>query len=313
MRGRSTVPRTGRRRAATFPQRRTTGLEKTAATGASHDRAMRDSPPLVANARMYAATPDAAAAWAALFRWVAERSGVALDLLAHPAPAPMAALWARGDLGAAFMCGRPWTRAEPRPVPVAAPVPSPARYGGLPRYCTDIAVRAEDAARRLEDTFGGRIGYTIEESQSGFNALRHHLLRFRTATRPRLYRDSVGPLLTPRGVVDALLDGRIDAGPIDGYSLDLMRRDPDDPAHRLRVVGSTGFAPIPFLVASPDAPDDAVERLRRAFLAVGDEPELEAIRERLLLAGFAAVDPSAYQTLTAWDREALEAGYPLPA
>ena len=190
---------------------------------------MPDSRPLVANARMYGATPDAAAAWAALFRWAAERSGVALDLLPHPAPAPMAALWGRADLGAAFMCGRPWTRAEPTPVPVAAPVPSPARYAGLPRYCTDIAVRADSGFASLEDTFGGRIGYTIEESHSGFNALRHHLLRYRTAARPRLYRDSVGPLLTPRGVVDALLDGRIEAGPIDGYSLDLMLRDPRRP------------------------------------------------------------------------------------
>ncbi len=273
---------------------------------------MPDSRPLVANARMYGATPDAAAAWAALFRWAAERSGVALDLLPHPAPAPMAALWGRADLGAAFMCGRPWTRAEPPPVPVAAPVPSPARYAGLPRYCTDIAVRADSGFASLEDTFGGRIGYTIEESHSGFNALRHHLLRYRTAARPRLYRDSVGPLLTPRGVVDALLDGRIEAGPIDGYSLDLMLRDPDDPAHRLRVVASTDFAPIPFLVASPGAPAEAVGRLRQALLAVGGAPELAAVRERLLLAGFAPVEPAAYAVLTAWDHEAIAAGYDAP-
>ncbi len=268
--------------------------------------------PLVANARMYAATPDAAAAWAELFGWAAARSGVALAVLPHPAPAPMAALWGRPDLGAAFMCGRPWTRAAPRPVPVAAPVPSPARYGGLPRYCTDIAVRADGGHATLEDTFGGRIGYTIEESHSGFNAPRHHLLRYRTAARPRLYASSVGPLLTPRGVVDALLDGRIDAGPLDGYSLDLMRRDPADPSHRLRVVASTDFAPIPMLVASPGTPAGAVERLREAFLAVGAEPELAGVRERLLLAGFAPVEPDAYRVLEAWDRDAVEAGYGMP-
>ena len=267
---------------------------------------------LTANARMYAATPDAAAAWAELFGWIAARSGVPLAVLPHPAPAPMAALWERPDLGAAFMCGRPWTRAEPRPVPVAAPVPSPARYGGLPRYCTDIAVRADAGHATLEDTFGGRIGFTIEESHSGFNALRRHLLRHRTAARPRLYASSVGPLLAPRGVVDALLDGRIDAGPVDGYSLDLMRRDPADPAHRLRVVASTDFAPIPMLVASTDTPDEAVERLRGAFLAVGAEPELAEVRKRLLLAGFAPVDEAAYGLLTTWDRDAIEAGYAEP-
>lgn len=267
---------------------------------------------LVANARMYAATPDAAAAWAELFRWAAARSGVALDVLPHPAPAPMAALWERPDLGAAFMCGRPWTRAEPRPMPVAAPVPAPARYGGLPRYCTDIAVRIDSGYATLEDTFGGRFGYTVEESHSGFNAPRHHLLAYRTPTRRHLYAESVGPLLTPRGVVDALLAGRIDAGPIDGYSLDLMRRDPADPANLLRVVASTGFAPIPMLVASPEVPTEAVERLRGAFLAAGAEPGLAGVRDRLLLEGFAPVDPAAYGVLTAWDRDAIEAGYAEP-
>lgn len=267
---------------------------------------------LVANARMYAATPDAAAAWAELFQWIAARSGVPLDVRPHPAPAPMAALWGRPDLGAAFMCGRPWTRAEPRPVPIAAPVPSLRRYGGQPRYCTDIAVRADSEFATLEDTFGGRIGYTIEESHSGFNAVRHHLLGHRTAARSRLYRDSIGPLLTPRGVVDALLAGQIDAGPIDGYSFDLMRRDPTDPAHRLRVVASTDFAPIPMLVASPGTPDDAVVRLRVAFLAVGAEPGLAEVRNRLLLAGFAPVDAAAYGVLTAWDRDAVAAGYAEP-
>jgi ABC-type phosphate/phosphonate transport system substrate-binding protein len=230
----------------------------------------------------------------------------------HPSPAPMAVLWARADLGAAFMCGRPWTRAEPRPVPVAAPVPAPARYGGLPRYCTDIAVRADGGYATLEDTFGGRIGYTVEESHSGFNALRHHLLPYRRAARPRLYAETVGPLLTPRGVVDALLEGRIDAGPVDGYSLDLMRRDPADPAHRLRVVASTDLAPIPLLVASPGTPAEAVGRLRDAFLAVGAEPALANVRDRLLLAGFAPVDPGAYDVLAAWDRDAIAAGYGAP-
>ena len=157
---------------------------------------------------MYAATPDAAEAWAELLRWVAGRSGVALDVLSHPPPAPMTALWGRPDLGAAFMCGRPWMRAEPRPVPVSAPLPSPPRYGGRPRYCTDLVVRADSPHRTLEDTFGGRIGFTVEESHSGFNAPRHHLLRFR----------QLDPLTALRGEHRAAADaarrgGRAAGGP----------------------------------------------------------------------------------------------------
>src|SRR3546814_4408496 len=86
---------------------------------------------------------------------------------------------------------------------LAAPVPSPARYAGRPVYMTDFVVRADAPFRSLEDTFGGRIGYTVDDSQSGCNAPRHHLLRYRTPQRPRLYSASIGPLYTPRKVIDA--------------------------------------------------------------------------------------------------------------
>lgn len=266
----------------------------------------------VANARMYAVTADASAAWAELFAWVTRRSGVDLEAIQHPASLPMTALWTRSDLGAAFMCGRPWSRAEPKPVPIACPIPAPARYEGAPLYMTDIVVRADSPFRALEDTFGHRIGYTLEESQSGFNALRHHLLGYRSASRPALYAESVGPLHTPRGVVAALLSGAIDAGPLNSYAFDLMRAAADDPAHGLRVVATTAPAPIPFFVASPDCPQHVTGALRAAFLAMGDAPELAGIRERLLLRGFCPVSEPSYDLLGAWDMEALAAGYEMP-
>lgn len=266
----------------------------------------------VANARMYAVTADASAAWAELFAWVSRKSGVDLETIEHPTSSPMTALWTRSDLGAAFMCGRPWTRAEPKPVPIVCPLPAPSRYENAPRYMTDIVVRADSPFLTLEDTFGHRIGYTLEESQSGFNALRHHLLRYRSAERPTLYAESVGPLHTPRGVVAALLSGAIDAGPLDSYAFDLMRALPDDPAHRLRVVATTAPAPIPFFVASPSCPQLVAEALRAAFLAVEEASELAAIRERLLLRGFCPVSEPSYDLLGAWDAEALAAGYEMP-
>jgi ABC-type phosphate/phosphonate transport system substrate-binding protein len=266
----------------------------------------------VANARMYAVTADASAAWAELFAWVARKSGVDLETIEHHTSLPMTALWTRSDLGAAFMCGRPWTRAEPKPVPIVCPLPAPARYEGAPRYMTDIVVRADSPFRTLEDTFGHRIGYTLEESQSGFNALRHHLLRYRSASRPILYAESVGPLHTPRGVVAALLSGAIDAGPLDSYAFDLMRSAPDDPALGLRVIATTAPAPIPFFVASPSCPQDVIVALREGFLAAGNEAALADLRDRLLLRGFHTVVEPAYDLLRAWDAEAVAAQYDMP-
>jgi ABC-type phosphate/phosphonate transport system substrate-binding protein len=248
---------------------------------------------LVANARMYAVTPAVKAAWQHLFAWVAQASSVPLAYLDHAAPAPLETLWERSDLGAAFMCGFPFASAAVKPQLLAAPIPSPPRYGGKPCYCTDLVVRADSAFGQLSDTFGGRIGWTVEHSQSGYRAVRHHLAALPAA----YYAQWVGPLVTPRRVVDALLAGEIDVGPLDSYVHDLLKRHEPETAAKLRVIESTAMTPIPLLVALPGVADDAVARLRHALLCCQAAPELAATLDRLLLARFAAVDPADYDML----------------
>jgi ABC-type phosphate/phosphonate transport system substrate-binding protein len=80
----------------------------------------------------------------------------------------------------------------------------------------------------------------------------------------------------------------------------------------LRVVATTGPAPIPFFVASPSCPQEVSAALRAAFLLAGEAPELSAIRNRLLLKGFCPVAEPSYDLLGAWDAEALAAGYDMP-
>ena len=189
---------------------------------------------LIANARMYAVTPAVREAWRALFGWVARHAGVPLTYIDHPAPAPLEELWSRGDLAATFMCGLPF--AALRPLLVAAPVPSPPRYGGRPVYCTDFVVRADSSIERLSDAFGRRIGWTVAHSQSGFNAVRHHLLRYRHDQSERLFAESIGPLVTPWRVIEAVIDGAIDVGPLDSYVHDLLRHHDPATASKLRTV-----------------------------------------------------------------------------
>lgn len=267
---------------------------------------------LAANARMYAPNVEAAAAWRTLFDWVSARSGVPLVVLDHGFPARLEDLWSRDDLGAAFMCGWPFVRAGSRPRIVAAPVPAAARYGGRAEYRTDFVVRAESAIHRLEDSFEGRLAFTVDHSHSGYNAPRHHLLRFRTAERPNLYAATVGPCVTPKRVLDAVLDGSADVAPLDGYTLDLMLRHDPELGPRIRIVASTDPVPMPPLVASPSVPDGAVEALRAAFLASGEAPDLAAVRDALVLAGFAVTAPADYTVTERWAAEALAAGYPAP-
>ncbi len=263
----------------------------------------------VANARMYAIGDGAAAAWTKLFEWLSMKSGVPLEIIAHKFPEPLSSLWERRDLAAAFMCGLPFSGWEPRPKPVAAPVPSGARYGGKPVYVSDLIVRVDAPFQRLEYTFGGRVGYTVEDSHSGYNALRHHLLPFRTRERPKLYAEVKGGYMAPRRIIEAVIAGEIDIGPVDGYAMDLARKHLPELAAQVRVIATTDAAPIPFLIANPDCPDEIIAKLRKTLLDFGVSSETAELREALCLSGFAAVVEGDYRLHREWVREAVEAGY----
>jgi ABC-type phosphate/phosphonate transport system, periplasmic component len=106
---------------------------------------------------------------------------------------------------------------------IAAPVPSPPRYAGLARYCSEFLVRDDSGWASLEDTFGQRIGWMPPDSQSGFNAPRAMLARYVTEGRRTLYRQSCGPFMTPAKLMDALRANEVDVVAVDGFYLDLVR------------------------------------------------------------------------------------------
>ena len=258
---------------------------------------------MIVNARMYSATPQAKAAWKRVLAWVLKKAALEWQLLDYDAPAPLSELWARDDLGCAMMCGLPYSQRRPRPRLAAAPVPSPARYGGRPIYFTDIVVRSDSKYAKLEDTFGGIVGYTLEDSMSGYVALRKHLLPFRTTTKPKLYSAAVGGLLNARRVIEALAERRIDVGPLDSYYHDLIRHHEPDFAAKVRVIATTAPAPIPPLVSTSG---DNVSELREALLAAGEAPELAGDRHVLLLDRFAVPDDADYRIFDTYLSEARQ-------
>jgi ABC-type phosphate/phosphonate transport system substrate-binding protein len=180
-------------------------------------------------------------------------------------------------------------------------------------YRTDLIVSEGAAYRTLEDTFGGRAGWTVEHSHSGFNALRHHLLAYRTPQRPELYREMVGNLVTARNVLDSVRAGRIDVGPLDAYWHLLMARHAPELTAGVRVLTSTEVAPMPAFVAAASAPADMIGRLRGAFLAARRHSWFAPLAELLLLEGFAEVSEESYAPLLRWERAAKAAGFDRPA
>jgi len=265
------------------------------------------------NARMYAVTPGVEAAWRTLLEHITRDAGVRFSYLPYPAPQPLEALWSRPDLGAVFMCGYPIALQLAPVVPLAAPIPRAAWAAGRAVYRSDLIVREEASYRSLEDTFGGRAGWTVEHSHSGFNALRHHLLAYRTPQRPALYREMVGNLVTARNVLDSVLAGRIDIGPLDAYWHLLIAHHAPELTRGVRVLTSTEVAPMPALVAAAGAPLDMIGRLRGAFLAARSQAWFGPLAEPLWLEGFAEVSEESFAPLLRWERAAKAAGFDRPA
>ena len=259
---------------------------------------------------MYAWSPTLAAAWRRLLEWTSARAGVSLDVMDAADPTPLDDLWRRDDLGCVFMCGYPWALRRDPPCLLAAPVPSPPRYGGLPVYVSDFIVRADGAHRTLSDTFGGTIAYSTEHSHSAYNAPRFHLARYVTAAKPALFRTVLGPFVRQMPVVEAVAEGRADVAAVDGYALDLLRRHRPELTARIRVVDTTVPAPSAPLVASPSVPAEARLRLTAALLEVDQAPDMKPTLEDLLLTRFVATRPEDFRVFLERQRAAEAAGYP---
>lgn len=264
---------------------------------------------MITSFRMYEAVPAAAVGWRALFGRVFADLELDIGVIEHRHPQPIDALWAEPELCCAFMCGWPFARSRVPMQAIAAPVPSPPRYAGQARYCSDFVARSESGITRLEDAFGQRFGWMAESSHSGFNAPRAHLAGFVTVERPKLFSESIGPLGNPAKTLEALRAGTVDVVAVDGFYLDLVGRHEPARVEGLSVIGSTPWAPIPLLVAAPGIDPGVVARLQGHLTSVHELPGYAELLEPVLLSRFAAPDVPAYAETERMRERAERAGY----
>jgi ABC-type phosphate/phosphonate transport system substrate-binding protein len=258
---------------------------------------------MIANARMYSVSPEVAALWGRLLAAIIEKAGVRVSLIDHPEPQPMEALWRRTDMGAVFMCGLPFSRAEPQPVLVAAPVPSPPEFEGRAQYWSDFVVRADSDFHTVAETFGNRIAFTVPHSQSGCVAALTYFMSTQgcapatglasTDANAPLYREIITPTVTPLGALSAVVQGAADVAPIDSYALRLVQKYRPELTSQVRIVGQTSPTPIPPLVAS----NTDVGTLRSAFLEAHQDATMRSLMDELLLQRFTLPDPKSYAIL----------------
>jgi len=262
----------------------------------------------------YAVAPGVQVAWKELLISIAYEAEATFDFLPYPLPQPQEELWTRSDIGCLFMmCGYPIAMRHFTVMPIAAPIPSAPWAQGRPLYRSDLIVKADSRFQTLSDTFGGRIGWTTNHSHSAFNALRHHLLQYRTQQRGTLYSQVVGDLGSVRKLFDSVCDGTIDVGSVDAYWHLLLQKHQPELAARVRVIESTITAPLPAFVASPGVPGEIIDRFADCFASAQHHPWFRSLAEATMIAGFAASALDDFDVIRARELEAIRAGYPLPA
>jgi ABC-type phosphate/phosphonate transport system substrate-binding protein len=211
------------------------------------------------------------------------------------------------------MCGYPLALQMAPVVPLAAPIPQVPWAQGRAVYRSDLIVRSNSPYQRLEDTFGGRAGWTVSHSQSGFNAFRHELMAYRTPQRPALYAHMADNLITARNILDGVREGRLDVGPLDAYWHLLIARHAPELTAGIRVLSSTPLTPMPPFVIAAGAPPEMAQRLRESFTHAQRQAWFAEFAEPLALAGFEPASTAAFAPLLEWDREAVAAGFGVPA
>ena len=255
---------------------------------------------MIANARMYAVGAQTGELWRALLSAVTAQGGLNVEVIEHAPPAAIDDLWRRTDMAAVFMCGLPYSRADPKPTLIAAPVPAAAEFAGLPKYWSELVVRSDSPFYDLESTLGGTICLTAPNSQSGYAAALQYLMAFDAARTAKaggacspLYREIAAPAVTPLGAVTAVVSGAADVAPIDAYAYRLLQKYRGDLTSKLRTVALTARTPIPPLVAS----NEGATALRAAFTAAHRDPALKVLLAGLELSHFVTPDPRDYDAL----------------
>ena len=259
---------------------------------------------MIANARMYAVSPSADAAWKALLGHVIARSELDIAIVDHAYPHKLPELWARTDLACVFMCGWPFIREGGGKTLLAAPVPDADWAADRAQYVSQFIVARDSPLHSLADARGHRFAYNARDSHSGYNAPRAVL-----AGHPHPYFSAtLGPYITHQRVVAAVASGEADIAAIDGFTLLLLARHDPELAAQVRAIGATPACPIPALVANA-LTDQQAEGLRMVLTGLHGTEHGRRLLEAVCLRRFDRVEAGAYEATLAMETLAVGAGY----
>ena len=225
----------------------------------------------------------------------------------HSGSKPIQRCYKKNGLVFGHTCGYPlMTRLKDRFAPFCMPVFDVPGTSGR-RYSSRFIVSSDSDIRSIEQSRGRVAAVNTPDSNSGMNVLRHAVARHNTGGR------FFSGILASGGhlySLQAVARGEADIAAIDCVSYQLIEDHWPELANQVQTIGySVESFGLPFVLPNSKIGDMGtgrmIERLNQALDSAGD-----AVRKRLHLSEFAAVDLSDYLGILDIENFAIAQGYP---
>lgn len=242
--------------------------------------------------------------------YVAAKSGIKCEFVTGLAYETINGMLADGTVDAAFVCGLPYVierdKAEPTVTLLAAPIMKAERYGGKPKYFSDLIVRKDGPIQSMADLKGKVYVYNDELSNSGYNMPRHLLVEmgetkgfFGKVLRSGSHEESIR----------MVAEGQADASFVDSLVLDYDRAKGLGYADKVRVIQTRGPAGICPVVGATKISEERRQKVAEILIGMANDPEGRKILDEALVDRFVKVDDSNFDDIRQMKKAAEDANF----
>lgn len=242
--------------------------------------------------------------------YLTRTTGVKAEFVSGLAYGTINSMIETGKVECGFICGYPYVLLRDRDQPAAellvAPVMKAPRYGGKPKYFSDLIVKKDSPFQSLQDLKGRTYVYNDELSNSGYNMPRFRMLQlgltdgfFGKVLRSGSHEESIRMVAT----------GEADASYVDSLVIDYDREKHLGHADQVRVVESIGPAGVCPMVASSAMPAALRQKFQEQLARMHEDPEGRKILDEALIDRFVVVDDTNYDDIRSMKVAAEKAGF----
>lgn len=216
------------------------------------------------------------------------------------------AMLLQDKLDIAFICGLPFAlhqRVANQLQALVAPVMQGSRYDNCPVYFSDIIVNNNSNFQNFADLKGKTFCYNDTGSNSGYNLVRHRLLK---SQYPPHFFGQVIQSGSHQNSMRWVVEGLAECAAIDSTVLEQLRDCPPF-YEQLRVIDTIGPCPMPPVVASQRLGSEFLMTLQSALCQ--PDRELQEAMKRSHIQRYAVVQSEDYQAIAISYDTAVKAGY----